>query len=258
MPGVEQAGYYACALPAMVASWRRALGAPSLPFGVFTLAPYKASSAADPGFPQIRLVQAHLAATDAHAFLASTLDGGDIVAGAIHSPYKERAGAHAAAGLRAVALGDATVRYLGPRAVSAHVRAAVASTLITNVAFEAGSLYGEPLVLNTSVSCPSFLQPAYCESFAVLTSDGAWRSCENAGSGGAALVAAVSPAAPATLTLTLSGVPAGLDVIAVRNGHTPWPVVQLRNGAGWPAEPFLLNISQQQQPPLLATAHGVL
>lgn len=241
MPGVEQADYYACALPAMVASWRRALAAPSLPFGVFTLAPYRASSPADTGFPQIRLIQAHFAATDPHTFLASTLDGGDIKAGAIHSPYKERAGAHAALGLRAVALGDASAYYRGPRAASASAGAGAGGSLTATIAFEPASLRGAPLALNLSVGCPSFLTLAYCESFAVQTSDGVWRSCENAGGAGVALVAAVPPAAPVTLMLTLTGAPAGVAIVAVRNGYTPWPLVQLRNADGLPAEPFLLN-----------------
>ena len=242
MPGTEQAGYYACALPAMLASWRAALGAPALPFGVFSLAPYRASSPSDPGFPRIRLIEAALAVSDPHTFFISTLDGGDPIHFAIHSPYKEAAGARAAVGLRAVALGDATARYLGPRVASAAASSGPGSSLLATVAFEPAGLYNESLQLNTSVACPAGLELAYCESFAVLTADCVWRSCEEPGSPVATLVASL--ASQDTLSLELSGAPESAGaIVAVRSGHTPWPLVQLRNALGTPAEPFLANIT---------------
>lgn len=241
MPGVEQAAYYECALPAMIASWRVAFDSPVLPFGVFSLAPYRSSEPTDPGFPLLRLQQAALAARDSAVFFISTLDGGDPIAFAIHSPYKEKAGARGALGVRAVALGDARARYLGPRAVRATVGAA-GGALTVAVDFSGPGLYGAPLVLNTSIACPGKLDVSYCESFAVLTSpDCVWRSAEVPGAPGVALTAFVAPGAPSVLALTLSGAPKGLAVVAARNGFAPWPVVQLTNVDGTPAEPFLLD-----------------
>lgn len=188
------------------------------------------------------LAQAAVASTDPAAFFVSTLDGGDPVHFAIHSPYKEAAGARAAVGLRAVALGDATAAYLGPRAASATASVGPGGAPTASIVFEPAGLYGAPLALNTSVACPAGLGLAYCESFAVLTSDCAWRSCEAPGGAGVALVPSIP--APDTLALELRGAPVGLTIVSVRNGHTPWPLVQLRNALGTPAEPFLVNVTQ--------------
>ena len=245
MPGVEQAAYYECALPAMVASWRAALRLPALPFGVFALAPYRSSEPTDEGFPRVRLIQAALAARDPAVFFISTLDGGDPVAFAIHSPFKEAAGARAALGLRAVALGDARARHLGPRATAAlSGTGALPNTILSVVVFNETSLYGAGPVLNTSVACPPALPAAYCESFAVMTSDGLWRSVEAPGAPGVSLTVHAYPDAPTSIALILAGAPDGLTVLAVRGGYRVWPLVQLRNAEGIPAEPFLLNATQ--------------
>ena len=52
--GPPQLDYYACALPALIADWRAAFLNPDMPFGVFLLAAWKAST---PAFPLLRLLQ---------------------------------------------------------------------------------------------------------------------------------------------------------------------------------------------------------
>ena len=103
-----------------------------------------------------------------------------------------------------------------------------------------------PLALNwAGAACPPAVGNASCESFAVLTSDCAWRSVEDAGSG-AALTASL--ASPNALALTLQGGAAGLTIVAVRGFFANWPLVALRNAAGLPADPFLLNVTAHDCP----------
>lgn len=52
--GPPQIDYYACALPALISDWRRSFGNENLPFGVFLLAAWGATS---DSFPLLRLIQ---------------------------------------------------------------------------------------------------------------------------------------------------------------------------------------------------------
>ena len=235
--GPTQISYYACALPALIADWRSSFGA-DMAFGIFTLAPWQANG--DASFALLRLVQVATAAALPRVFTASNLDAGDPAGGPVHSPYKRPGSERAAAALRALVYGDATAQYLGPRAASVAASGAGPAAISTAVTFAPASLAGAPLALDTTVTCPPTIAAASCESFAVQTApDCVWRSVEAPGAG-AALVASASGA---VLTLALTGAPAGSSVVAARGLFAPYPVMQLRNGAGIPAEPWLMNVS---------------
>ena len=232
--GPAQIAYYSCALPALIADWRAKFGSPSLPFGVFLLAAWKAT---DPAFPLLRLLQVGAAAAIPNVFTASTLDAGEPNGGPVHSPFKQLPASRAARALQALLYGRAVGAWRGPRAASAR-----ADSLTAPVEFGADAA-GAPLALDWSgATCPPAVGAASCESFAVLTSDCAWRSVESAGGGGAALAASLPSPTALALTLQGGGV-AGLAIVAVRGYFANWPLVALRNAAGLPAEPWLLNVS---------------
>ena len=229
--GPAQIAYYSCALPALIADWRAKFGSPMLPFGVFLLAAWKAT---DPAFPLLRLLQVGAAAAIPNVFTASTLDAGEPNGGPVHSPYKQLPASRAARALQALLYGRAAGAWRGPRAASAR-----ADALTATVDFDPAT---GALALDWSgAACPPAVGAASCESFAVLTSDCAWRSVESAGGGGAALVASLP--SPSALALTLQGGGGGLAIVAVRGYFANWPLVALRNAAGLPAEPWLLNVS---------------
>lgn len=202
-----------------------------MPFGVFLLAAWKS---ADTAFPLLRLLQVGAAEGIPNVFTASTLDAGEPNGGPVHSPYKQLPASRAALALQALLYGGAAP-WRGPRAT-----AASAADLTATVQFD---LATGPLALDwVGAACPLAVGASSCESFAVLTSDCAWRSVENAGGGGAALVPSLP--SPNALALALQGGGAGTSIVAVRGYFANWPLVSLRNTAGLPAEPWLLNVSQ--------------
>ena len=232
--GPTQLDFYSCALPALINDWRAKFANPGMPFGVFLLAAW--ASADLRSFPLLRLLQVATSHALPAVFTASTLDAGEPNGGPVHSPYKQVPAARAAAALRALLYGDAGAAFLGPRATGAR-----AAGLVTDIAFDPATLYGAPLALAWGgAACPPKVAAPNCESFAVLTSDCVWRSVEAGGGGGAAVSAA---AEGGTLTLSLTGAPAGVYVVATRGYFANWPLVALRNGAGVPAEPWLLNVT---------------
>lgn len=166
-------------------------------------------------------------------FTASTLDAGEPNGGPVHSPYKQLPASRAALALQALLYGAGGAQWRGPRAAAAR-----ASALTATVEFEPAT---GPLALDwAAAGCPPAVGAAACESFAVLTSDCAWRSVESAGAGAAL---AVSLPSPTSLALALQGAGEGLAIVAARGYFANWPLVALRNTAGLPAEPWLLNIS---------------
>jgi len=222
--GVPQIDYYKCALPALIADWRARFASPALPFGLFQLAAWSATTDA---FPLLRLAQVATAAADARAFTASTLDAGDPAGGPVHSPCKQLPAARAARALGALLYARAE-QYVGPRAAVAAPRGAGA----VEVAFTAASLGGGALALDAAVACPAALPAAACEAFAVQTADCVWHAAAPAlGAGGA------------TLVLSLPG--AGEQIVAVRGLFGNWPLVQVRSALPpfLPADPWLLNVT---------------
>jgi len=204
------------------------------PFGAFLLAAWQDGD--DPSFPLLRLLQVGAAASIPRVFTASTLDAGEPNGGPVHSPFKQLPGARAAAALYSLVYGATSAPFLGPRAVSAIAAAPAPGSVSVTVAFDAASVSAaNALALNLSVACPSTIAAASCEAFAVQTwPDCVWRA--NA-------TTAALDASGLRLVLTATGVPAGQQAVATRGLFANWPVVQLYNEDGLPAEPWLMNVS---------------
>jgi hypothetical protein len=228
--GVPQLDYYSCGLQALVSDYRSKFQQPDLPFGVFLLAAWQQGT---PYFPLLRLIQVNASLTIPNVFTASTLDQGDPAGGPVHSPSKQVPGYRASLGLQAILYNKGTAQYIGPRYSGA---TATSSTTVT-VSFTPESLYGQPLTLNLSVSCPSTITAESCEAFAVQMSDCNWYSASN-------LTASLSPQGD-QLILTVSNAPPSSKPVATRGLFGNWPLVQLYNGATpaqLPAEPWLSNL----------------
>ena len=236
--GPPQIPYYACALPALISDWRSKFGNPELPFGVYLLAAWQAST---PAFPLMRLVQVGTSLTVPNVATCSTLDAGQPLGGGpVHSPYKQLPASRCSSAMQALVYGQAAAPYRGPRALPATAAAAPSGspgggTRVT-LAFEAPAP-GGALALNTSVACPPTIANASCEAFALQRGAPDCRWVQSA------------PGGPARASLSADGRALQLDlgdggnVSAVRGFFGNWPLVQLRNGAGLPAEPWLVNVS---------------
>lgn len=144
--------------------------------------------------------------------MASAIDTGDISSPytTVHTRNKQTPGARLAAAALATLLGRPDTPYLGPAYQGAEARLAVsgtgASSLVVTVSFESVSLYGAPLVLNTSVVCTAGVPPDLCATFdvQVRAGRGEWR-----GRGGAPrpVRSVQRPGAPLLLRCTLHLLP---------------------------------------------------
>ena len=234
--GPPQIDFYNCALPALISDWRAKLGDPTLPFGVYLLAPWNASS---PAFSMLRLSQVKASTTLSNVVTCSTLDAGEPNGGPVHSPYKQLPASRCAAAMQTLVYsrGAGAPPYLGPRAVAATLAPADASraapTTRVTVAFAPGST----LVLNTSISCPPkiFNGTGGCEAFALQRAapNCSWVQTAPTGPAVASLVGG-------QLQLDLGD---GGTVAAVRGLFANWPLAQLYSAEGLPADPWLLNVS---------------
>lgn len=205
-------------------------GAPDLPFGVFLLAAWESSDLVS--FPLLRLQQVNASINVVNVFTASTLDRGDPATGAVHSPYKQDPAKRASQALLNLAYYQTQTAYLGPRYTGAAAVASAPGSLTVQVSFDPTTLYGAGLTLNTSVVCPPGIAVTSCEAFAIQTSDCAWRA-----NGTAAL------SSDAMSLLITVPAPAGVTAVATRGYFANWPLVQVYNAAGLPAEPWLANIT---------------
>ena len=167
-------------------------------------------------------------------FISSTLDLGQPVGGGpVHSPYKQKAGYRASAAVEALVYGQST-DYRGPRYAGAEVQGADVT-----ISFDPASLYGAPLALNTTVSCPPTLCTGCCEDFAVQTAG----SCQwFSASGGNVTAQLVGSGTQLRLSLLGDAATTG-PIVATRGFFANWPLVQLYGGNGIPAEPWLANVT---------------
>lgn len=173
-------------------------------------------------FAQLRLAQTNLSAMVDNTFLISALDQGDPQSGSVHSPYKQEVGRRAALGITAV-YHQMQVSYAGPRYRSA--------TELPNVGvavtFGEG-LYGKSIGLNSTPVCPSGFSGNNCEAFAILSApDCLWHSAT-----------ATLHDKDNTILLTPQGWTNGTRAAATRAYFANWPLVQVRNADGIPAEPW--------------------
>ncbi len=181
-------------------------------------------------FGLIRNIQVNTSNNVPNTFVVNSLDQGDPVTGDIHSPYKAVVGYRASLLSRSVAYGDTTAYGNGPRAQYA--------TKFNNqrvlIGFDPNSLYGQPLQYNASVTCPPNINPASCESLAILSSsDCQWYSLESHPT------LFTVDQDPSDIVLTVSDTT--LDIVSVRGHFGNWPVAKLTNSQGIPADTFLFE-----------------
>eukprot|EP01079_Euglenida_sp_SAG-EU17-18_P007384 gene7384-1319_t len=217
-------GAYNRMLQTMVADWRARFQQPGLAWGEITLAAWK-NPKDYTSFPLLRLAQANLTSLVPSAFLVSSIDCGDPRTGAVHSPYKQAVGQRAAWGLAAVSLGHLDVPYLGPSYASSKIAQSADGTV--QVSFAAAGLYGKPLVINRTSTCP-WPSAMDCEAFAVLSSpDCIWHE------------ATAETMTDSGINLQPTNWTQGLVPVATRGAFGNWPLVHVANTHGIPLVPWL-------------------
>ncbi len=227
--------YYACALPALISSWRQAFAQPNLFFGLMQLAAYPAGNNSD--LAEIRDVQLNTTLAVPFTAIASATDLGDLYSpeGSIHPRTKvinSRRMARAAAGV----LYGVPGAQRGPTYASAGaVAGAGAGVLSVRVAFEPSTVAGG-LVLAAPANLPNDTQrlPAFNIAWpAVLGSDGLWRNAS-----AWALEGGSGSYGSSVFVLSAEGAPAGVVPIATQYAFGNWPVNVLFNDQGLPAMPW--------------------
>jgi len=193
------AAYYACALPALLASWRAFWRAPGAWVGVVQLAPWSGAAAGNEPTAAVRDAQRAVVLADARATLATAVDLGDADAPktSIHPRVKQELGRRLAAGA-AWHLWRAGAARDGAGPVYARAAAgppgALAATVFFAPPFDApgalalGGRAAWPGVAPTTACPPG----AACAGFAIQDAAGAWHAANAslAPAGGVALVAA--------------------------------------------------------------------
>lgn len=234
-----QAGYYSCALRALIDSWRTRFAAPSLWFGVWILQPWTWD---EETLPELRLSQVTVAQSTPGVQLASCIDTGDLTSpfSTVHTRDKQTPGARMAAALLATLLHvPSPPPFLGPTYSAATVVSRTPAKLLVSVAFTPQSI-ASGLAFNASMQCPEgvlAINPTLCGGFDVGTSDGKWFPATAAlGAGGSTL----------ELTVTPSPEAGAVVASATRGYFAAWPVVALRNGAGLPATPWRANFTAEE------------
>ena len=215
--------YYACALPALISSWRAAFAAPDLFFGIMQLAAYPAEN--NTALAEIRDVQLNTTLATPHTAIASATDLGDLYSpqGSIHPRYKVVNSRRMAAAAAGVIYGVAGPPR-GPTYASA-VALGAGTDLAVSISFEPGTADGlvllPPVVPYDPVRLPAFnvAWPA------VLASDGVWRNATwRIGANGTFVLAAPAPA--------------GATAVATQYAFGNWPVNLIANSVGLPGMPW--------------------
>jgi hypothetical protein len=196
----DQPPYYACALPALLASWRSFWRSPDAWFGVVQIAPWSGAASGSEPTAGVRDAQRAVVLADARATLATAVDLGD--AGApktsIHPRIKQELGRRLAAGAAWHLWNVGAARDTAGPVYAAAVAGPASGPLSATIAFAppydgagALSLGGRtswPGVANTTVCPPGNT----CEGFQLQDAAGAWHAANAslAPAGGVALVAA--------------------------------------------------------------------
>lgn len=228
-------GVYTRMMTAMISDWRLNFKQPSLIWGSVLLAAWQ-SKKDNSSFPLLRLSVRNVTSIIPGTFTISAIDQGDPNSGAVHSPYKQAVGMRASLGVRALFYKESNIPYMGPVYQDASITSATPNVITISISFVQKSLYGNPLILNTSISCPPKIYKGSCESFAIQTADCTWHpvtdlKLQNKGIS-LLLTAACDNDSPCFKS----------DPVATRGYFANWPVVMLRNTAGFPAEPWMESI----------------
>ena len=239
----QQAPYYACALPQLIADYREALRQPALWFGVVELHPFFIYDVASRPTAEVRAAQGAAAARLPRVTLVPAVDLGDALnnlhpLGMAKVRVAQRLGlAHALAAAGEHSMGPlyAQGMRVGVDEGEGAAGAAGACPLRVRIDFAPGSVRGGGLELrgweaaSVSTRCPEAegVNLQFCDWFAVQDSTGAWHNAS----------AALSSDAQA-LELSVAACSAGLAPVATRSGWSGWPVVQLYDRAGLPAHPW--------------------
>lgn len=243
-----EAAYYDCALPALIDSWRAALGAnPAAWWGIAQLAPWASSAPADNIMvADLRASQLKVRAARVNVTVATAVDGGDPFApiGSIHPRTKQPLGRRLAAGaLNAMFTGLATLpASTGPLYASAVSGGGPpGAALSATITFDPATLGGAPLVMvapnpigplaNSSVCPAAGVDPGLCAGFQLQDSTGVWWDA----------AASVTPDG-ARLVLFNASAPSGTVLNATSNGYSLWPITLLYNAAGVPAFPWRAGV----------------
>lgn len=237
--------YYACALGALIDSWRARFGVPDLFWLTAQLSTWNGGAV----LPAFRDMQAKVTATRQNTATTVLIDLGDSGSpeGNVHSRRKHEQGARLAQSLLHYLYGQTDVQASGPTYANASASAVGADgTAVVKVTFGAGGLGtkgtlvpvpfpGRPSPTSNSSRCPS-------ESFSVSQCD--WYDLLVAYPNGTqSWLNASTTINGATLLLMASGLPANSNVIGTRYGWAAWPVVTITNSDGNPMVPWQVNFT---------------
>jgi len=235
--------YYACALPALIRSWRDTLGQ-QLPFIVVELPAYcneldwrtfrtwcdqnsSRLQSVDYHLPRMRLSQ-HAAEELSSVYIVTAMDFGSLhpFKGSIHSDKKKELGKRLSIAIFSAVYNDSRALWQGPRVVSAQQL----SPDHVHVQFDAA----DGLVLDAAAKCPPAVLPVYCTGagFELQGQTGLWTS-----------VATVALATQNSVVLKAATNMSGEQVQRVRYAFADWPVCSLRGRAdGIPARIFDIDV----------------
>jgi hypothetical protein len=220
-------GYYACAFPRFIDSWRSAFGIPDAFFGFELLSAYIRDSTFSPAsLPYEREAQLTALALGGNVVVANGMDLGDPQAphGSVHPRNKQAVGARFAAAALSL-LFDTPRPYLNPMYASASASTS-GSVATATVAFVPETIQGGLALVPSACPVDLGVPASECAWFELQTSDSAWyNATATLSEDGMGLI----------LTATIAQ--AGLAVNATRSSFAPWPVVTLYSN-GLPALPW--------------------
>ena len=265
-------GYYDCALPALISTWREAFAAPRAFFAVVMLAAYVHDSTFSPDYiallrdtqlASLRLENVALVTgTDLGDPGTAASPGGASTLHSVHPRNKRPLGRRLAAAAMDIQYGQTqyAAEHISPRYASATVthhtlnddddgdeesRVLVISVVVKFLALPHGAL---PLLLlaegepnppadphGLASRCPASMgvPAAACAGFEVQTGDGVWHPAQ---------AFAVGDDGDASLTLhanvTTIGAGRARIAVATRFGFGPWPVNTVVTAAGLPLLPW--------------------